>query len=247
MVAGITSLLRSPLETPTASAPAAFTTAAGEQVSFAETLQNVIAAGTTSDYEHLPKKASTHFESRTSLGDSQTVIGAIGRGDLPSTDETVRVKIFDEMTHTVEVREIPIHSAQSADPTTVGEFVDGLNQIPGLQAQVGSDGRLRVDSNRPGTVFTIEGDAGGVVDALGQDNPELREVFESFVGEFFFGQMLKEMRKSLKGAAYMDGGHAEEMFTNQLDQFMARDLSKSSAGSLSHTLYDQQFNLAGAR
>ena len=47
------------------------------------------------------------------------------------------------------------------------------------------------------------------------DNPALRKAFDEFVGETFYGQMLKEMRKSQGKVAYFGGGQAEEIFTQQ--------------------------------
>ncbi len=241
MVASIASLLTSqrddPSRTSTTPNPAV------SHQGFADVLQNTGATSDTENYQYLPRGASSHYETRNALGDPTTLITGLGGENSLQSDQTVQIRLFDETTHTVEVREISIHSADSKDETTTEEFVAGLNQIPGLTAQVGDDGRLRIDSNRPGMVFTIEGSPGGVIDALGQDDPALREAFESFVGEFFFGQMLKEMRKSLSGSAYMNGGNAEETFTKQLDQILAQDLSKSSAGNLTRTMYDQQFRL----
>ncbi len=40
----------------------------------------------------------------------------------------------------------------------------------------------------------------------------VRKAFDNFVGETFYGQMLKEMRKTVGKAAYFDGGRAEEVF-----------------------------------
>ena len=45
------------------------------------------------------------------------------------------------------------------------------------------------------------------------DNPALRKAFDEFVGQTFYGQLLKEMRKSQGNVAYFGGGQAEEVFT----------------------------------
>ena len=69
------------------------------------------------------------------------------------------------------------------------------------------------------------------------ENPELRKAFDSFVGETFYGQMLKSMRKTVEKPAYFHGGRAEEIFTQQLDQVLAKKLSESSADKLSGPMY----------
>jgi peptidoglycan hydrolase FlgJ len=72
--------------------------------------------------------------------------------------------------------------------------------------------------------------------------PELREAFDSFVGETLFGQMLKSMRKTVGKPAYFYGGRAEEVFTQQLDQKIAEKLSHSGAQKFSQPMYEL-FNL----
>jgi peptidoglycan hydrolase FlgJ len=66
----------------------------------------------------------------------------------------------------------------------------------------------------------------------------LREAFDSFVGETFYGQMLKEMRKTVGKAAYFDGGRAEEVFRGQLDQKLAEQMAKSNAHSFSGPMFE---------
>ena len=67
---------------------------------------------------------------------------------------------------------------------------------------------------------------------------ELRAAFDSFVGEVFFGQMLKAMRKAVGKPAYFHGGRAEEIFTQQLDQVLAEKLSDSSAAKFSGPMFE---------
>lgn len=69
------------------------------------------------------------------------------------------------------------------------------------------------------------------------ENPQLRKAFDSFVGETFYGQMLNSMRKNVQKPAYFHGGRAEEIFTKQLDQVLAKKLSESSADTLSGPMY----------
>lgn len=68
--------------------------------------------------------------------------------------------------------------------------------------------------------------------------PELRKAFDAFVGETFFGQMLKSMRKTVGKPAYFHGGRGEEVFTQQLDQVLAQKLSETSADKLAGPMYE---------
>ncbi len=65
----------------------------------------------------------------------------------------------------------------------------------------------------------------------------LHEAFNSFVGETFYGQMLKSMRQTVGKPAYFNGGRAEEIFTQQLDQVLAQKLAQSSGQKLSDPMY----------
>lgn len=71
---------------------------------------------------------------------------------------------------------------------------------------------------------------------------ELQETFDSFVGETFYSQMLQAMRKTQGKPAYFDGGRAEEVFRNQLDQTLSQELAKNSAGQFTGGMFEL-FNL----
>ena len=70
---------------------------------------------------------------------------------------------------------------------------------------------------------------------------ELKEKFTQFVGETFFGQMIKSMRSTVGKPAYFHGGQAEEAFQGQLDQKLAEHLTKASADKFSEPLFRRQF------
>jgi len=74
--------------------------------------------------------------------------------------------------------------------------------------------------------------------AAGAENAELRETFEQFVGEVFFGQLLKAMRKLTDKPAYFHGGRAEEIFQRRLDELLAKKLSQSSSRRLAEPMYE---------
>jgi Rod binding domain-containing protein len=74
--------------------------------------------------------------------------------------------------------------------------------------------------------------------AKGAAPSKMRETFDSFVGETFYGQMLASMRKTVGKAAYFDGGRAEEIFRGQLDQVISQDLAKSAAPSFTEPMFE---------
>src|SRR5262245_36131968 len=100
---------------------------------------------------------------------------------------------------------------------------------------------LQLAGNVPG-----QGAAGGNVaaslTAAGNDKTsQLHDKFNEFVGQAFFGQMLKSMRDTVGKPAYFYGGHAEKVFQGQLDQTMAEHLTKSSASKFADPLFEHQF------
>ena len=67
---------------------------------------------------------------------------------------------------------------------------------------------------------------------------ELKEKFQEFVGQTFFNELIKSLRTSQQGAAYFNGGRAEEVFQGQFDQMMSEHLSEASAQSISDPMFD---------
>jgi Rod binding domain-containing protein len=78
-------------------------------------------------------------------------------------------------------------------------------------------------------------------DANTNSQDELRGHFTQFVGESFFGQMLKSMRATVGKPAYFHGGRAEEVFQGQLDQHLAEHLTESSASRFADPMFERQF------
>ncbi len=74
-------------------------------------------------------------------------------------------------------------------------------------------------------------------DAAG-DDAEVREKFNEFVGQAFFGQMLKAMRKTVGKPAYFHGGRAEEIFQEQLDQVIGEKLSEATGDTFSRPMFE---------
>jgi peptidoglycan hydrolase FlgJ len=67
---------------------------------------------------------------------------------------------------------------------------------------------------------------------------KMREKFDTFVGETFYGQLLGQMRKTVDKAAYFNGGRAEEIFQGQLDQMISGEMAKASAHSFSGPMFE---------
>lgn len=67
--------------------------------------------------------------------------------------------------------------------------------------------------------------------------PEVREAFQQFVGETFYGQMLGAMRKTVGKPAYFHGGRAEEVFQGQLDQILGERLAEATAADFADPMF----------
>jgi hypothetical protein len=75
------------------------------------------------------------------------------------------------------------------------------------------------------------------------DNPndELRRHFTQFVGETFYGQMIKSMRSTVGKPAYFHGGRGEEVFRAQLDQTLAEHMTVATADRFADPMFHRQF------
>ncbi len=65
-----------------------------------------------------------------------------------------------------------------------------------------------------------------------------REAFDSFVGQTFYGQMLKSLRSTVGKPAYFHGGRAEEIFREQLDQVLAERFTEVSADQFTGPMFE---------
>jgi len=73
--------------------------------------------------------------------------------------------------------------------------------------------------------------------AGGHDKPELHKAFTDFVGQTFFGELLKQMRSSVGKPAYVHGGMGEDIFQSQLDQVLVERITDASAATFSDPMY----------
>jgi peptidoglycan hydrolase FlgJ len=67
---------------------------------------------------------------------------------------------------------------------------------------------------------------------------ELKATFTQFVGETFYGQMIKAMRSTVGKPAYFYGGRGEEVFQGQLDQHLAQHLTEATAAKFAEPLFE---------
>ncbi|MFG0289787.1 MAG: rod-binding protein [Rhodopirellula sp. JB044] len=97
-----------------------------------------------------------------------------------------------------------------------------------------------ISSNRgPQTPYELLAKKGSdTANARDVEPDAMREAFGDFVGQTLFGSMLSTMRDSVGKAAYFDGGRAEEVFQQQLDQKLVEEISDASADSFVDPMFD---------
>ncbi len=75
---------------------------------------------------------------------------------------------------------------------------------------------------------------------------ELKKAFSQFVGETFYGTMLKSMRQTVSEPAYFHGGQAEELFQGRLDQQISADMASANGKDFASALFKNQFPIEAA-
>jgi Rod binding protein len=126
-------------------------------------------------------------------------------------------------------------NSRNADMRIGNDNAATSSQLPAMMA-------LR-NSAEPSLNSSLKGRGMQHGDSVGQAKKpdELRERFTQFVGEAFFGQMIKAMRATVGKPAYFHGGRAEEVFQGQLDQKLAEHLTEASADKFSEPMFERQF------
>ena len=71
----------------------------------------------------------------------------------------------------------------------------------------------------------------------GHDSPELHKAFTDFVGQTFFGELVKQMRATVDKPAFFHGGMGEDIFQSQLDQIMVERMTDASGKTFSDPMY----------
>jgi hypothetical protein len=99
---------------------------------------------------------------------------------------------------------------------------------------------MDVNLSSPAAVDTARGAAEAAKSSAptSRCDARLQKVFNSFVGEVFFGQLLKAMRKTVGTPAYFYGGRAEEIFQQQLDQILGEKLAEASGEKFSEPMFE---------
>ena len=70
------------------------------------------------------------------------------------------------------------------------------------------------------------------------EQEKVREVFNDFVGQTFYGHMLSAMRKTVDKPAYLHGGRGEEVFQAQLDQTLSEQLADATANQFTGPMFE---------
>jgi flagellar protein FlgJ len=73
------------------------------------------------------------------------------------------------------------------------------------------------------------------------DAQKVHDKFSEFVGEAFYGQIMKSMRSTVGKPAYFNGGRGEEVFQSQLDQHLAQEFARDSGDRFAEPMFEQQF------
>ncbi len=66
---------------------------------------------------------------------------------------------------------------------------------------------------------------------------ELKQAFNDFVGQTFFGQLIASLRSTQGESAYFNGGQAEKIFQGQFDQQLAEYMSEASADQIADPMF----------
>ncbi len=99
---------------------------------------------------------------------------------------------------------------------------------------------MKIDMNNLNGIRPLRGHVATFEEQV-EGAKEARDTFRQFVGESFFGQMLKSMRSTLDKPAYFHGGQAEEAFQGQLDQVLSEEMTAASADKIADPMFRRQF------
>ncbi len=86
-----------------------------------------------------------------------------------------------------------------------------------------------IKSPRPNSELVTSGDP---------QRPSIREAFNDFVGQTFYGQMISAMRTTVGKPAYFHGGRSEEIFQAQMDQQLAEHMSDATAETFTGPMFE---------
>lgn len=76
------------------------------------------------------------------------------------------------------------------------------------------------------------------LNAKSVEDPKLREKVGEFVGNVFYGTLLRQMQDSKLKGKYFHGGRGEDVFKGQLNMELAKRMGQSKADPIANSMYD---------
>ncbi len=225
--------------------PAAGAVGSAVPGAFAELLSGISSVGASPAKEAAEAPLLTEFASHHGVNDAKAPLNRAGLPQPVADGEfTLHIRRTGGMDGQVrdEERRIRVTWRDERDGTSLQDVATALNEVPGLKASIGDDGRLVVMATDNSVRFRFGEDSSGLLEALGADKTPLHQAFDQFVGNALYGQMLATMRKSQGKVPYFHGGHGEEVFQGQLDQELVKSMTSAQGGRLADSMYEQQFN-----
>ncbi len=95
-----------------------------------------------------------------------------------------------------------------------------------------------LSQNVPATLINRQQQVTELKSSDDMQRPSIREAFNDFVGQTFYGQLIASMRTTVGEPAYFHGGRAEEIFQSQLDQQLAEHMSDASAETFTGPMFE---------
>jgi hypothetical protein len=109
---------------------------------------------------------------------------------------------------------------------------------PNAQVQLIAQAAITAGPPAPATWPDPAGNRPTRAEGTRDGGPALRQAFDAFVGQTFYGTLLKSMRQTVGKPAYFHGGRAEEIFQGQLDQTLVEEVSQASAERLTGPMFE---------
>ncbi len=88
------------------------------------------------------------------------------------------------------------------------------------------------------TVWQTPADSASLQSDSTGEPEDLQQAFHDFVGQTFFGEMIKSFRSTQQPSKYFHGGRAEEIFQGQFDQVLTEKLSDASAAKIADPMFE---------
>jgi flagellar hook-associated protein 1 len=175
----------------------------------------------------------TQLTSQCGVSDADAALDAAGLAFTP-TNGSFQVLVYDSetnVTHATDVQ-VKLDGSGTDKKTTLGDLADQLNQISGVSAKIGADGKLTIRGAAAADAFSFAGDTSGVLAALG-------------INTFFTGSTAADLNVNAvvkadpaKFAASQGGLGADTANAVQLAAFPDQAIPSRNGSSIS-TIYNQ--------